>query len=164
MTSSEGPQIDIREEMDIAIVDPLFLERQRNRYAHRGLAMIVLLNGLAAIALLVALSTAAHDVDSAERFGEAMIVFGAGAAAGLASAFFAYLSRTFRLERRGRGTWRRPLRWLAVAAAITSTVLFVSGLNMAGVAGKDAAQPESGAQKAPGEQAPRSPAPARTNP
>ncbi len=29
-----------------------------------------------------------------------MIVFGSGSAAGLASAFFVYLSRTFRLERR----------------------------------------------------------------
>jgi hypothetical protein len=32
--------------------------------------MIVLLNGLAAITLLAALSMAAHDADSAERFGE----------------------------------------------------------------------------------------------
>jgi hypothetical protein len=163
MTVSEGPDFDIHGEVDVASVDPLFLERQRNWYAHRGLAMIVLLNGLAAIALLVTLSTVAHHADSADRFGEAMIVFGAGAAAGLASAFFAYLSRTFRLERRGRGTWRRPLRWLAVAAAITSAVCFVSGLNMARIAGKEAAEPASGAQKA-GEQAPRSPAPARPNP
>ena len=164
MSVSQGPEIGIREEMDIAIVDPLFLERQRNRYAHRGLAMIVLLNGLASIALLVALSTTAHDADSAERFGDAMIVFGAGAAAGLASAFFAYLSRTFRLERRGRGTWRRPLRWLAVAAAISSTVLFVSGLNIAHLAGKEAAEPASAAQKASGGQAQPPPTPARPNP
>jgi hypothetical protein len=91
-------------------------------------------------------------------------VFGAGAASGLASAFLAYLSRTFRLERRGRGTWRRPLRWLAVAAAITSTVLFVAGLNMAHLAGKEAAEPKSAAQKASDEQALPSPAPARPNP
>ena len=31
-------EIDIREEADIVRVDPTFLERQRNRYASRGLA------------------------------------------------------------------------------------------------------------------------------
>jgi len=35
-----------------------------------------------------------------KRFADAMLIFGAGSLAGLASAFFAYISRTFRLERR----------------------------------------------------------------
>ena len=39
-------EIDIREEVDIVRVDPLFVERQRNKYASRGLALVVLLNGL----------------------------------------------------------------------------------------------------------------------
>ncbi len=162
MTASPGAQLDIREEVDVVSVDPLFLERQRNRYAHRGVAMIVMLNGLASIALLVALATASHEANSADRFGEAMIVFGAGAAAGLASAFFAYLSRTFRLER-GLESWRRPLRWLAVLAAITGAVCFVTGLNMARVAGEKAAGPASSVQK-PAEQGSASPGGARQNP
>ena len=148
MTASPGPQLDIREEVDIVTVDPLFLERERNRYAHRGVAMIVMLNGIASIALLVTLATAATQrAGSAAEFGEAMIVFGAGAAAGLASAFFAYLSRTWRLERGGGGAWRLPLRWLAVLAAITGAVCFVMGMNMARYAGEDAAKPASTVQK-----------------
>ena len=45
-------EIDIREEVDIVRIDPLFVERQRNKYASRGVALIVLLNGVAAIVLL----------------------------------------------------------------------------------------------------------------
>jgi len=123
-------EIDIREEVDIIRVDPLFVERQRNRYASRGVALVVLLNGVAAIVLLATLAQGISP--AAKPFADAMLVFGAGAALGLASAFFAYLSRTFRLERPELlTTWRRPLRWLAVAAAIAGTICFVGGLNMA---------------------------------
>lgn len=123
-------EIDIREEVDIVRVDPTFLERQRNRYASRGLALVVLLNGVAAIVLLVAL---AHGIPTAVKpFADAMLVFAFGAALGLTSAFFAYLSRTFRIERPDFSTtWRRPLRWLAVAAAIAGAACFVMGMNMA---------------------------------
>ena len=58
-----------------------------------------------------------------------MLVFGAGAAAGLASIFFAYLRRIFRIERPLQDTM--PLRWLAITAAIVGTVCFVAGLGMA---------------------------------
>jgi len=123
-------EIDIREEVDIVRVDPLFVERQRNKYASRGVAFVVLLNGGAAIALLVALAQGMPI--AVKPFANAMMVFGVGAALGLTSAFFAYLSRTFRLEQpEFLTTWRRPLRWLAVAAAIAGTACFVGGLNMA---------------------------------
>ena len=89
-------EIDIREEVDIVRVDPTFLERQRNRYASRGVALVVLLNGVAAIALLVAL---AQGIPTAVKpFADAMLVFAIGAALGLTSAFFAYLSRTFQIR------------------------------------------------------------------
>jgi hypothetical protein len=126
--------IDVREEIDIVSVDPLFLERQRNRYASRGVAYVVWLNGLAAIALLVALALGSLPADNVKRFADAMLVFGAGAAAGLTSAFFAYVGRTFRIERPHLASWRRPLRWLAIAAAIIGTICFVGALNMARVA------------------------------
>jgi hypothetical protein len=65
-------EIDIKEEVDIVRVDPLFLERQRNRYASRGVALVVLLNGAAAIVLLVAL---AQGLPMAARpFADAMLV------------------------------------------------------------------------------------------
>jgi hypothetical protein len=126
--------IDVREEIDILSVDPLFFERQRNRYASRGVAYVVWLNGLAAIALLVALALGNLPADKVKPFADAMLVFGAGAAAGLTSAFFAYVGRTFRIERPHLASWRRPLRWLAVAAAIIGTICFVGALNMARVA------------------------------
>jgi hypothetical protein len=130
MPPKSRAEIDIREEVDIVRVDPLFLERQRNRYASRGVALVVLLNGIAAIAILVGL---AHSLPTAVKpFADAMLVFAIGAALGLTSAFFAYLSRTFRLERADFSTtWRRPLRWLAVAAAIAGAACFVAGVNMA---------------------------------
>jgi hypothetical protein len=123
-------EIDIKEEVDIVRVDPLFLERQRNRYASRGVVLVVLLNGAAAIVLLIAF---AQGVQIASKpFADAMLVFAIGAALGLTSSFFAYLSRTFRLERPELlMTWRRPLRWLAIAAAIAGAACFVVGTNMA---------------------------------
>ena len=125
-------EIDIREEVDIVRIDPLFVERQRNKYASRGVALIVLLNGVAAIVLLVALAQGTPTTATFKAFADAMMVFGVGAALGLTSAFVAYLSRTFRLERPELlTTWRRPLRWLAVAAAIAGTACFLGGLNMA---------------------------------
>jgi hypothetical protein len=48
--------VEISEEVDIVSVDPRFVERQRNRYASRGVALVVLLNGVAAIVLLTVLS------------------------------------------------------------------------------------------------------------
>jgi hypothetical protein len=123
-------KLDIREEVDIIRVDPLFAERQRNRYASRGVALVVLLNGVAAIVLLVTLAQGMSP--AAKPIANAMMVFGVGAVIGLTSAFFTYLSRTFSLERPElMTTWRRPLRWLAVAAAIAGTACFLVGLNMA---------------------------------
>jgi hypothetical protein len=60
-----------------------------------------------------------------------MMVFGLGAILGLTSAFFAYLNRTWRLERPSFTAWRKPLRWLAVAAAIAGGACFVGAMNMA---------------------------------
>ena len=128
--SERRAEIDIREELDIVRVDPLFLERQRNRYASRGVALVVLLNGAAAIVLLIAL---AQGIPTRTKpFADAMLVFAIGAALGLASMFLAYVSRTFRLERPALlATWRRPLRWLAIVAAIAGAASFVVGVNMA---------------------------------
>jgi hypothetical protein len=50
--------IEVREEIDVVSLDPLFIERQRNRYASRAVAYLVWLNGLAAIALLIGLAHA----------------------------------------------------------------------------------------------------------
>ena len=129
--------IEVREEVDVVSIDPLFIERQRNRYASRAVAYVVWLNGLAAIALLIGLVHATLPADQVKRFADAMLVFGAGAVAGLASAFFAYVGRIIRLERPALIGWRQPLRWLAILAAFAGAVCFLGALNMARVAVKE---------------------------
>jgi len=84
-----------------------------------------LLNGIAAIALLVGIAHSTADAESTQRFADAMMVFGVGAVLGLAAAFLAYLNRTFRME-------RPP--WLAIGAAILGAACFLTGLNMARIA------------------------------
>jgi hypothetical protein len=125
--------IEVREEVDVVSIDPLFIERQRNRYASRAVAYVVWLNGLGAIAVLIGLAHASLPADQVKRFADAMLVFGAGSICGLASAFFAYIGRTFRLERPTLIGWRRPIRWLAILAAIAGAICFIGALNMARV-------------------------------
>lgn len=79
---------DFREEIDIVRIDPLLLERQRSRYASRGAALLILLNGLAALILLAGFSHLAPATGNAGKVVAAMLVFGSGAVAGLASTFF----------------------------------------------------------------------------
>ena len=86
--------IEVRKEVDVVSVDPLFIERQRNRYASRAVAYVVWLNGLAAIAVLIGLAHASLPTDQVKHFADAMLVFGAGSLAGLASAFFASVGRS----------------------------------------------------------------------
>jgi hypothetical protein len=120
-----------RKEVDIVSVDPLFIERQRNRYASRVIAYVVWLNGLAAIALLISLAAhAGLPADAAKRFADGMLVFGVGSVAGLASAFVAYVGRTLRLEHPGLFAWRRPMRWVAIIAAVIGAICFLTGVNM----------------------------------
>jgi hypothetical protein len=70
--------IEVRKEVDVVSVDPLFIERQRNRYANRAVAYVVWLNGLAAIGLLIGLAHASLPADQMKRFADAMLVFGIG--------------------------------------------------------------------------------------
>ena len=128
------PPPDYREEVDIVRIDPLFLERQRNRYASRGVAFLVILNGIAALILLSNFLRLHPQVENAPKVAAAMVVFGAGVAAALASMFFAYLRRTVRLWAPER-TPAAPIGWwLALIAAVLSAVCFVAGLRMVGTA------------------------------
>jgi len=128
------PPPDYREEVDIVRIDPLFLERQRGRYASRGVAFLVILNGIAALLLLNSFLSLHPQVEHASKVARAMVVFGAGVASALASMFFAYLRRTILLWAPERAPLRPIGWWLAVLAAIASTVCFVAGLGMVGKA------------------------------
>lgn len=128
------PPPDYREEVDIVRIDPLFLERQRSRYASRGVAFLVILNGIAALLLLSGFLRLHPQVENAPKVAAAMVVFGAGVAAALASMFFAYLRRTIRLLAPERAPLMPFGWWLAMLSAILSAVCFVAGLRMVGTA------------------------------
>ena len=111
--------------------------------------------------VLIGLAHASLPADQVKRCADAMLVFGAGSLAGLASAFFAYISRTFRLERPTLIGWRRPLRWCAILAAIVGAICFIGALNMSRVAvlPKEAPAAPSTGTTQPEPPAPTSPQP-----
>ena len=129
------PPPDYREEVDIVRIDPLFLERQRNRYAGRAVAFLVILNGIAALLLLANFARLSPQIENAPKVADAMVVFGAGVAAALASMFFAYLRRTIMLRAPERAPSMPFGWWLAILAALASAVCFVVGLRMVGRGG-----------------------------
>jgi hypothetical protein len=131
MPSNRRARIDTREELAVVSVDRVFIEGERNTYASRGVALIVLLNGIGAMVLLALLAQNLPTPNNVKAFADAMMVFSIGAILGLTSAFIAYINRTIRLEWPEFTTWRRPLRWLAVAAAILGAACFLVGMNMA---------------------------------
>ena len=137
MTVEPSPlreEVNIREEVDVVRIDPLFLEKQRNRYASRGVAFLVIFNGIAALLLLASFVWLSPQIENAPKVAAAMVVFGAGVAAALASMFFAYLRRTIRIEAPERAPSIPVGWWLAVFAAVASTACFVVGLRMVGTA------------------------------
>jgi len=126
------PPPDFREEIDIVRIDPLSLERHRARYASRGIGFLIILNGVAALILLAALSHLASPTEHASNVVDAMLVFGAGAVTALASTFLAYLRRTLLLQAPERVPLRIALWWLSVIGAIAGAACFLVGLNMTG--------------------------------
>jgi hypothetical protein len=125
---------DFREEVDLINIDPLYLHRQRSRFASRGIAYLILLNGIAALILLAGFSRLGPQTLNAGKIVYAALVFGSGATAGLAATFFAYLRRTIQLQAPERVPMRIGLWWLSVIAAIGATACFLVGLSMAGTA------------------------------
>jgi hypothetical protein len=132
------PPIDYREELDIVRIDPLYLERQRNRDAGRGVSFLILLNGAAALVLLASFAHLTPQIENAPKLIAAMMVFGSGAVAALGSMFFAYLHRSVGVEAPERVPLRTAVWWLAMLAAVASTACFLIGLTMAGTAVKPA--------------------------
>jgi hypothetical protein len=128
------PYPDILEKVDLVTRDPLVLERQTSRYVSRGIAYLIFLNGIAALILLASLSQLAPQVEAARKVVDAMLVFGTGATAALASTFLVYLRRTIRLQAPERVLLRTLLWWLSVVTVVGGTACFLVGLSMAGTA------------------------------
>jgi hypothetical protein len=83
--------------------------------------------------LLAILAQPLPSTEGLKAIADAMLVFSIGAVLGLTSALLAYVNRTIRLDQPDR-TWRRPLRWLAVAAAVAGAACFLVGMNMTRIA------------------------------
>jgi hypothetical protein len=117
-------------------LDPLFIERERNRLGARALGFLVLLNGAAALVLLAILGRAPESsVDS--KVAIAMLFFSGGAIAALLSSFLAYINRTLALEAPERATLRRALQICAIVAVVGSAAAFFTGMNMVGDAASE---------------------------
>lgn len=130
-----------------ARIDPTFVEAQRNRYASRNLAYLILLNGAAALVLLTAVARTPESPFQ-PKLAEAMMVFGSGALSGLLSSFFAYVNRTLSMEAQSRPALRNILLALSVLAALAGGAAFLTGLNMVwNVSASSSSHPKSGLQK-----------------
>lgn len=129
-------------------LDPIFVERERNRFAARALAFLVLLNGAAALVMLSILAKAPESTVE-PKFATAMLFFGGGAVAALLSSFLAYINRTVAIEAPERANLRRGLLIFAIVAVIGSGVSFMTGMNMVATA---ASERSSSHPKGPKEQ------------
>jgi zinc transporter ZupT len=130
--------------------DPIFVERERNRFAGRALSFLVLLNGAASLVLLAVLARAPEStVDP--KFAAAMMFFSGGAIAALLSSFLAYVNRTVSMEAPERASLRRVLLALALASVIGSGAAFLTGMNMVGSASseKSSSHPKGAKEKPP---------------
>ncbi len=129
-------------------LDPVFVERERNRFAARALAFLVILNGAGALILLSILARAPESTVE-PKFAAAMLFFSGGAVAALFSSFLAYLNRTVTMEAPERASLRRALQILAIAVVVGSAAAFITGMNMVGSA---ASEKSSSHPKGPREQ------------
>jgi len=129
-----------------------FIERERNRFAGRALSLLVLLNGFAALVLLMILAQAPESTVN-PKIADAMMFFSGGAVAALLSSFLAYVNRTVRMESPSRANFRRILRALAIASVLGSGAAFLTGMNMVG-----AASAEKSSSHPKGQRQERSPA------
>lgn len=129
-------------------LDPIFVERERNRFAARALAFLILLNGAASLVMLSILAKAPESTVE-PKFATAMLFFGGGAVAALLSSFLAYINRTVAMEAPQRATLRQALLILAIVAVIGSGASFMIGINMVATA---ASERSSSHPKGPKEQ------------
>jgi len=127
-----NPAPDFREELDVVAIDRLAFERQRARYANRGISFLALLNGVAALILLASLTQLSTQVEDASKVVGAMLVFGSGALAALGSIFFAYVRLLPRMQASDRIPVKSGLWWLSLLGVIAGATCFLVGLNMAG--------------------------------
>ena len=129
-------------------LDPILIERERNRFGARALGFLILLNGAAALVLLSILGKAPESsVDT--KLAGALLFFSGGAVAALLSSFLAYLNRTIALETPDRASLRRFLQIVGIVAVIGSAAAFLTGMNMvaAGASERSSSHPKGPKQQ-----------------
>jgi hypothetical protein len=141
-----APRVDSR-------LDPMFVERERNRFAGRALGFLVVLNGAGALIMLWILAQTPADSPVDSKYGAAMLFFAGGAIAALLSSFIAYVNRSAAMAAPKRDNLRAALQGLAIAIVIGSGAAFFTAMNMVATA---ASEKSSSHPKGPREQ--RSPA------
>jgi hypothetical protein len=115
---------------------PIVVERERNRFAGRALAFLVVLNGAGALILLSILAQAPESsVDT--KYGAAMLFFSGGAIAALLSSFIAYVNRSVTMNAPERANLRAALQGLAIAIVIGSGAAFFTAMNMVATAASE---------------------------
>ena len=93
------------------------------------MAFLIILNSIGAFLLLSNFVHLRPQTENTSKVADAMVVFGAGVAAALASMFFAYLRRTLMLKEAPEQPASPPIGWwLAMFAAIASAACFVVAL------------------------------------
>jgi len=124
--------------------NPGFIEAHQDRIAGRGLAYLILLNGIAAI-VMVAAFVFGFQTSAEPKLAAAMLVFGGGAIAGLVSSFIADLHRFVSAEMPERPRLPSLLRLFGILAVILSGAAFLSGLSMVGTTStaKSSSQPKT---------------------
>jgi hypothetical protein len=117
--------------------DPMFVERERNRFAGRALAFLIVLNGAGALILLSILAQTPADSPLDSKYGAAMLFFAGGAIAALLSSFIAYVNRSATMAAPERENLRAALQGLGIAIVIGSGAAFFTGMNMVATAASE---------------------------
>ena len=137
-----------------------FPVRERDRYASRALAYLILLNGAAALILVTALAFAPQSASDPRRLTWAMLVFGSGALASLLSSLLAYIGRTAMAS--SYLIMQDVLRVGAIIAAVGSGAAFLTGLNIMALMAPEASSTRP--KSKPQDQTPAPTAPAHVVP
>lgn len=118
-------------------LDPMFVERERNRFAGRALGFLVVLNGAGALIMLSILAQTPADAPVDSKYGAAMLFFAGGTIAALLSSFIAYVNRSATMTAPERENMRAALQGLAIAIVIGSGAAFFTAMNMVATAASE---------------------------
>jgi hypothetical protein len=137
-----------------------FPDRERDRYASRALAYVIILNGAAALIVVTALAFAPQSASDPRRLTWAMLVFGSGALAGLLISTCIHRSNCNGVK---QSDLQDVLRVGAIIAAVGSGAAFLTGLNIMALMAPEASSTRPKSKPQDQTPAPTAPAHASTS-